>query len=89
MVKATLKFYYGCDHKQALKLINYLSNQNTGIKFIKSSYDCTFHKIIFKAPCRAAVYTIIEQLTEKGSLVGTIEDIKIRGRDTKDYSKYL
>ena len=89
MVKATLKFFYGCDHNKALEVINHLSGENVGIRFIKSKYDGLYHTIIFKAPCRMAVYTIIENLTSENKLLGTIGDIKIRGRDEKDYSKYL
>lgn len=89
MVKATLKFFYGCDHNKALEVINHLSGENVGVRFVKSQYDGFYHTIIFKAPCRMAVYAIIESLIKEYKLLGTIENIKIRGRDERDYSKYL
>lgn len=89
MVKATLKFLYGCDHNKALKTINHLSSENVGVHFVKSKYNGLYYTLIFKAPCRIVVYTIIESLVSEDELLGTIKHIKIRGRDEKDYSKYL
>jgi hypothetical protein len=85
MVKATFELFFDNDHKKALKLISQLGRENVGIQLIKSYSN----KIVFKAPQREAVYAIIEELTKGYNLLGTIENIKIRGKDEKDYSKYL
>lgn len=84
MVKATFEFFFDNDHKKALKLISQLGGENVGIQLIKSYSN----GIVFKAPHREAIYTIIEELTKGHTLLGTIENIKIRGKDEKDLSKY-
>ena len=90
MVKATFEFFYEEDHRKALKLISQLSGENVGIQLIKSHSGGLYHKlVVFKAPHREAIYTIIEELTKNHNLLGTIETIKIRGKDEKDLSKYL
>ena len=90
MVKATFEFFFDEDHRKALELISQLSGENVGIQLIKSYSNGLYHKlVVFKAPRREAIYKIIEELTEGHNLLGTIENIKIRGKDEKDFSKYL
>lgn len=90
MVKATFEFFFDEDHKKALKLISQLSGEKVGIQLVKSYSNGLYHKlVVFKAPRREAIYKVIEELTKGHNLLGTIETVKIRGKDEKDFSKYL